>query len=345
MHTIVPGVERVWHSFGWASAAFRLGKAAFILPFSIRSFEYERGIKMKKILALLLCTLLLICGCAKTQEPKNTTVSVTDMTGRLIELDAPATKVVALSASDCEILYAIGAGDTLVGRGEFCDYPAEVTSVTSVQSGYEANIEQIIALEPEVVIMTKMGQTVEQVAALENAGIAVAVSDAQNIEGVYTAITLIGELTDRSENAAALVDSMKASIAKIAEKVDSDEEKTVYFEVSPLQYGLWAAGSNTFMDELATLIGLKNTFFDVDGWGEVSAEQVVERDPDYIVTTSMYYGEGPTPVEEILSREGWQDMKAIKGNRVFNADSNEISRPGPRLVNALTALYEFVYGK
>ncbi len=298
--------------------------------------------KTVKLVSLLLC-LILICpvlGCAE-----DAAVTVTDMTGREITLDAPATRVVALTASDCEILYALGAGDTLVGRGEYCDYPEDVQAVASVQSGYETNVEQIIALEPQVVLMATMAQTKEQVEALEAAGVHVIVSDAQDIAGVYTAIELIGAVTGKNDEAAALIAGMKDSFAAIAAKAEGDGSKTVYFEVSPLEYGLWTAGKGTFMDELAQMIGLKNAFEDVEGWAAISEEQVLERDPDYIVTISMYYGEGPTPVEEIMGREGWQELKAVKNGAVFNADSNEVSRPGPRLVDAAQALYDFVYGE
>ena len=298
--------------------------------------------KTVKLVSLLLC-LILICpvlGCAE-----DAAVTMTDMTGREITLDAPATRVVALTASDCEILYALGAGDTLVGRGEYCDYPEDVQAVPSVQSGYETNVEQIIALEPQVVLMATMAQTKEQVEALEAAGVHVIVSDAQDIAGVYAAIELIGAVTGKNDEAAALIAGMKDSFAAIAAKAEGDGSKTVYFEVSPLEYGLWTAGKGTFMDELAQMIGLKNAFEDVEGWAAVSEEQVLERDPDYIVTISMYYGEGPTPVEEIMGREGWQELKAVKNEAVFNADSNEVSRPGPRLVDAAQALYDFVYGE
>lgn len=298
--------------------------------------------KTVKLVSLLLC-LILICpvlGCAE-----DAAVTVTDMTGREITLAAPATRVVALTASDCEILYALGAGDTLVGRGEYCDYPEDVQAVASVQSGYETNVEQIIALEPQVVLMATMAQTKEQVEALEAAGVHVIVSDAQDIAGVYAAIELIGAVTGKNDEAAALIAGMKDSFAAIAARAEGDGSKTVYFEVSPLEYGLWTAGKGTFMDELAQMIGLKNAFEDVEGWAAVSEEQVLERDPDYIVTISMYYGEGPTPVEEIMGREGWQELKAVKNEAVFNADSNEVSRPGPRLVDAAQALYDFVYGE
>jgi len=250
---------------------------------------------------------------------------------------------VALTAADCEILCALGCEDALVGRGEYCDYPASVLDKPSVQSGYETNIEQIIALEPQVVLMATMAQTVEQVDALEKAGIRVVVSDAQDIEGVYYAIRMIGALMGKDAEAETLVSGMQAAFADIAGKAENTG-KTVYFEVSPLQWGLWTAGKGTFMDELAALCGLTNAFADVDGWAAISEEQVLERDPDYIVTITMYYGEGPTPVEEILGREGWGDLKAVKNGTVLNAESNAISRPGPRLKDAAIELFNFING-
>ena len=296
----------------------------------------------KKLVSLFLALVMALSLTAAFAE--STAVTVTDMAGREIALDAPATKVVALTASDCEILAALGAEDTLVGRGEYCDYPESILEVPAVQSGADTNLEQIIALEPQVVVMAKMAQTEEQVAALEAAGIRVVVSDAQDIEGVYTAIRLIGALVGRNDEAEAMVADMQSTFADIAAKSENTG-KTVYFEVSPLQWGLWTAGKGTFMDELATMCGLTNAFADVEGWAEISEEQVLERDPDYIVTISMYYGEGPTPVEEIKSRAGWDALKAVQNDAIFNADSNEVSRPGPRLKDAAEALYTFVTGE
>ena len=296
----------------------------------------------KKLVSLFLALVMAFSLTAAFAE--STAVTVTDMAGREITLDAPATKVVALTASDCEILAALGAEDTLVGRGEYCDYPESVLEVPAVQSGADTNLEQIIALEPQVVIMAKMAQTEEQVAALEKAGIRVVVSDAQDIEGVYTAIRLIGALVGHNDEAEAMVADMQSTFADIAAKSENTG-KTVYFEVSPLQWGLWTAGKGTFMDELATMCGLTNAFADVEGWAEISEEQVLERDPDYIVTISMYYGEGPTPVEEIKSRAGWDALKAVQNDAIFNADSNEVSRPGPRLKDAAEALNTTVTGE
>lgn len=280
-------------------------------------------------------------GAAESNESAGAAIAFTDMTGREISLDKPATRVIALSAADCEIIYALGAEDVLIGRGEYCDWPAEVLEIPAVASGSETNIEQILALDPDVLLMADMDQTVEQVEQLENAGIKVVVSDADNIEGVYQSISNTGALLGKSDEAAALVTGMQDTFAEI-ESGSDDTGKTVYFEVSPLQYGLWAAGADTFMNEVAEMMGLTNIFADVSGWCEVSEEQVIQRAPDYIVTISMYFGEGPTPEEEILSRTGWGSIPAVANGKILNLANNELSRPGPRLADGAQALYDFI---
>ena len=280
---------------------------------------------------------------SETASDNGETITITDMTGHEVTIHTPVERVVALSAADCEILYAIGAGDLLVGRGEYCDYPAEVLDLPSVQSGYETNTEQIIALEPQVLFMSAMAQTQEQVASLEAAGVAVVVSDAYTISDVLKSIETIGLVTGHGKEAAKVSDNMKNSLTELSSLANGDRTKTVYFEVSPLEYGLWTAGKGTFMDEVADLLGLKNAFDDVSGWGEISEEQVLERNPDYIVTITMYYGEGPTPEEEIASRPGWDAVKAVQNGKILRLENDELSRPAPRLVDGARLLYEFAF--
>ncbi len=276
---------------------------------------------------------------------EDTSITVTDMWDREITLEAPATRVVALTPSDCEILYAIGAGDTLVGRGKYCDYPPEVADIPAVNSGSETNIEEILALEPQVLIMSDMSQTEEQLNQLENAGVHVVMSDAEDIAGTYTAIEMIGALMGKEEEAAAVVENMKNTFADLQQKVGDGSGKTIYFEVSPLEWGLWAAGAHTFMDEVANMLGLTNVFADVEGWSAVSEEDVLARNPDYILTITMYYGEGPTPEEEIMARPGWENVSAVQNGAILCLPNNELSRPAPRLVDGAQALYDFVYGE
>ncbi len=301
--------------------------------------------QLKKTLAILLVALLLLSfGCKKETEapaPADDSFTVTDMAGRQVKFEKAVEKAVALTASDCEIIYAIGGGDALVGRGEYCDYPPEVLNITALTSGAQTNVEQIIALEPEVVFLSMMAQTQEQVDQLEKAGIRVVVSDAQDIEGTFTAIRLIGEVMGKQEKAEQIISDMNAIFDDIKANA-LDGTKTIYFEVSPLQWGLWTAGTGTFMNEVAEMMGLKNCFDDVAGWAAVSEEQVLERNPDYIMTIAMYFGEGPTPVEEIMARPGWENVTAVKNQSILNLANDELSRPAPRLATGAQMLFNFV---
>ena len=153
----------------------------------------------RKILALLLAVLLALCLSGACAE--STSVTVTDMYGREITLSQPAERIVALTPSDCEILCALGGESLLVGRGAYCDYPETIAAVPVVQSGAETNIEEILALEPQVVLMSDMSQTDEQARLLEENGVKVVISDANNIAGTYTAIRMIGTLMGKDAEA------------------------------------------------------------------------------------------------------------------------------------------------
>lgn len=292
----------------------------------------------KRLLLVLVLSLMVGIAAAQTTE-----VKLTDFVEREITLAKPAERIVALMPADCEILYALGAEDLLVGRGEYCNYPEAILEKEVVKSGQEMNLEQIIALSPDVVVASKMNHSEEQINALENAGVKTVIIDAQNLSDVYKAITLLGQLTGKAEKAEQLNQQMQNDFAEVVKEVDGRTAGTVYYEASPLQYGLWAAGGGTFMNELGSMIGLKNIFAQQEGWPQVSEEQVIKANPDFIVSTTMYFGEGPKPVEEIFARQGWQDIAALKNSQVMNADNDEITRPGPRLVNAIRDLYKFVY--
>lgn len=293
----------------------------------------------KKLVSLFLAVLTLL-SMAAVAMAEDASIAVTDMHGRDIVLTEPVTRIVALTPADCEILCAIGCEDALVGRGKYCDYPESILELPALATGDNLNVEEILALEPQVVLMSDMNQTDEQVKLLEENGVQVVISETTDIEGVYTAIRMIGALMGRDAEAEAVIADMQATFEYIA-SVSEPSDKTIYFEVMPLEWGLWSAGANTFMHELAGICGMQNAFADIDGWQEVSEEQVIERDPDYIVLVT---GMGETAVDEVLGREGWSDMKAIQNEAVYNADSYAMTRPGPRLKEAAIALYEFLYG-
>ncbi len=292
----------------------------------------------KKLVSLFLVLLMAFSADASLADGSG--ITVTDMMGREITLSGPASRIVVMQPSDCEILYAIGCGDAIVGRGQYVDYPASVLEVPVVQSGAETNVEEILALDPQVVLMNSMAQSEEQVKQLEENGVKVVVSTTSDIASVYTAITLAGKLMGKDAEAEAVIADMQATFDEIKAKA-SGEARKVYFEISPPPY-LYTAGSSSYMNELAEICGIQNIFGDQeDAWLMISEEQVIERNPDYIV---LITGMGSAGVEEILSREGWGDISAIKDQKVFNDDDNCMARPSPRLKDAAVELFNFVYG-
>lgn len=290
----------------------------------------------KKIVSLFLALLMALSLSNAMAESAGLTV--TDMFGREVTLPEAVTRIIAMEPSDCEILYALGCGDALVGRGMYCDYPASVLDLPAVQSGENINLEEILALNPQVVVLTGMHHLEEQIALLEQNGVKVIGTDANSISEVYDSIRLLGTVMGKDAEAESIIADMKAAFDDIAAKSEKTDQ-TIYFEVMPLEWGLWSAGSGTFMQELAELCGMQNAFADIEGWKAVSQEQVIERNPDYIVLVT---GMGEAAVDEVMAREGWGDIKAIQNAKVYNADSYALTRPAPRLKDAAIDLYNFL---
>jgi iron complex transport system substrate-binding protein len=167
----------------------------------------------KRVLSLIVA-LMLVLSLGAVAE-----IQSTDMLGRQHTLAEPAGRVAALSAAECEILFALGAGESLVGRGEYCDYPEEALAAPVLGSGGNTNIEEILALKPDIVLMSSMAQPMEQVEAIEQAGVPVFVTEATDIAGVYQAIAGIGQAVGRENEAQALVDGMRASFDAVIAKV------------------------------------------------------------------------------------------------------------------------------
>lgn len=315
-----------------------------------------KPIKLKNMLFFSFLAIILLLNpisCKKntTNNQNKNEIILTDMTGQEISISIPVKKIVALTPSDCEILYAIGAENTLVGRGQYCNFPSEIVKISPLQSGNEINMEEIIALKPDLVIIGIMGHRKEQTATLEKAGIKVFATKGENIDDVYSSIKLLGKITGKEKNAKQIIEKMKIDFSNIAEKSNlqnnnqNQPKKTIYFEVSPLEHGLWAAGSGTFIDMIAQLNGVTNIFSDVKGWAQVSQEEIIHRNPSFIVIIAMYSEDSKKTEDEILSRKGWQNIDAVKNKAIFCADSDILSRPGPRLTEGAKTLHSFIYKK
>ena len=283
-------------------------------------------------------------------EPDFISQEFTDTLGREIVVETPPLRIVSLAPSVTESLFAIGAGDLVVGRTEYCDFPTEVETLPTI-GGFSANsisVEAILDLEPDLVIGGSTLQA-EIITALETAGINAFVIQPASVEEIIDSLQLLGMITNHQDGASVLVADIQSRINTVSEIVSTipeEEHLTVFYEV--WHEPLMTTTLQTFAGELIQLAGGINIFADIqEDYPSVSAEQIIEADPDVILGPSSH-GDQLT-VEVISTREGWQDLTSVQNNAIYLIDGNIISRSGPRIADALemiaAALYPDYFGK
>lgn len=268
-------------------------------------------------------------------------VTMTDAVGNEITLEEEPDAIVSMIPSNTEILFAVGAGDAVVGVGDFDDYPAEAQEIEKI-GGLEFNVEKILSLDPDLVLAhgSAMGTHEAGLQQLRDAGVTVfVVEEAQDFETAYETIEQIGELTGNSEEAADVVDEMQSKVNEIVGATEGMEPKKVFAETSPAPE-IYTPGGGTFTDEMLGMIGAENAAGDQEGWVMMDPEEIISRNPDVILV--MYsYMEGA--VDGVKAREGYGTVSAVKNDAVVQVDENITSRPGPRLADGLEAIAKAVY--
>jgi len=288
----------------------------------------------------LLITLLiaLMAACAPQATPTAIALTFTDGLGRQITLAGPAQHVVSLAPSNTEILFAIGAGSQVVGRDQLSDFPEAAKNVTDVGSTFDAlNTEQIVSLKPDLVLAAEIN-TPEQVKQLEALGLTVYyLKNPHTLEEMYGNLEIVAQLTSHEEETATLVESLKKRVAAVDEKIAPISSRpNVFYELDATDPAKpYTAGKGTFIDQLIDRAGGRNIASALEEYPQMSLEQVVAADPSFIILGDSAYGITP---ESIAQRPGWENLSAVKNNQVFPFDDNLVSRPGPRLVDALEAL-------
>lgn len=314
-----------------------------------------------------LALLLSACGAPATETPKATEVpaapaatavqaasatiavpaglSFTDGLGRTVKLSGPAQKIVSLAPSNTEILYAIGAGKQVIGRDDLSDYPAEVKALPSLGGFDKYNYEKLVALKPDLVLLAEINSPA-QAKQIEDLGLTVYyLSNPKTIEDMYGNLELVAKMTGHEQEAAALVEPLKARVAAVDEKIKPGTSRpVVYYELDATDPAKpYTVGPGTFIDQLimraggqdmTTAAGIK------DAYPQVSLEQVVSSNPDLIVLGDAMFG---VSIESVGQRPGWGKLKAVTGKQVYPFDDNTVSRPGPRLVDGLEALAKLLH--
>lgn len=272
-------------------------------------------------------------------------LTITDASGKEVTLEKAPERIVSLIPSITETLFAIDAGDKIIGRTDYCNYPEEALEIQSV-GGLQFDVETILSLEPDLVLSHASSAHSSEggLKQIEEAGIpVVVVIDAKQIEDVYKAIEMIATVTDAKEKGEEVIAGMKEGFANISEKakkIADTDRLNVWVEVSPAPE-LYTPGTGTFLHELLEMIHANNVAKDVEGWVAFTEEEAVALQPDVIVTTYGYYVEDP--VAEVKKRTAWQDVPAVKNDRVYDVHSDAVTRSGPRLVKGVEELASFIY--
>jgi iron complex transport system substrate-binding protein len=307
-------------------------------------------------LTVILLFALLFTGCLSPAAPAGPSSSagmtssettfpltLTDDLGREVTVKAKPERIVSLLPSNTEILFAVGAGDQVVGVTSYCDYPEQAATREQVGgiTNKSISVETIVVLEPDLVLAS--GSQDEVIPVLEEAGLTVVALDPATFDDIFANIEMVGQVTGHADQAAALTTDLRSRVEAVRAKVNTipaDSRPTVFYEVwdDPLM----TAGPNTFIGQLIELAGGKSIFDDVnEDWPEVSAEVILERDPEVILGPDSHGDK--LIVEKIRERNGWANISAVQNEQIYILDGNAISRPSPRIVDMLEEVARDLY--
>jgi iron complex transport system substrate-binding protein len=269
-------------------------------------------------------------------DGSNFPLRLADDTGAIIELDSPPDAIVSLSAAHVESLYAIGAGDQLIAGDLFSNCPEAANELEHVDS-FSPSVEAITALEPDLVLI--FFDPGDLRTSLEAAGIDVFfLNTPESVSGVLDQMELLGQLTGHIVEAGAFVTSMNGSIEQIVAELPEGEAPSVFHEVDNT---LFTAGPGSFVGDLYTILKAENIAEATgEAYPQMSNEAVIAAAPDVIILADEAAGESP---ETVSARPGWDAIPAVEAGEIHPVDPDVVSRPGPRLVEALETLAGLLY--
>jgi iron complex transport system substrate-binding protein len=271
-----------------------------------------------------------------TEEPVPEKMTFTDDLGNTIELEGYPQAIVSVSASTTEILFAIGAGDQVIGRDEYSLYPEEALEVTSVGALWEElPAEAILTLEPDLVVAAQIISE-DQVLALRELGLNVYwQANPTTYEELFENLRDFAQLTGHEEETEALITELEARVRAVEDEVAyAETTPSVFYELDATDpSNPWTTGSGTFIDYIITMAGGKNAASALEGeYAQISSEQLIAINPDVILLADAPYGVTP---EIVAERPGWDAITAVAEGAMYPIDPNMMSVPGPRLVDAL----------
>lgn len=262
---------------------------------------------------------------------ENETRDVVDESGRKVTISAKIERLVSLAPNLTEVVYAIGAGDRLVGNTTFCNYPAEAKNVAKVGDTMQPSIERLLALRPQLVLVSTASQLEAFTKQLNEHQIAVYVTDPHDLEGVFRSIQNVGDLLNEPAAASELVKRLRARSETVEHAIAGLPRVSVFFQLSGQP--LYTAGKSSFVTNLIERAGGHSVTSDVnEAWPRLSNETALASRPEAVIMLSgdAMGAEANTSVAAAL-----RNSPAVKNGRVYVIDGEILTRPGPRLIDGL----------
>ena len=270
----------------------------------------------------------------ETQYP----LTITDDLGNTVTIEEEPERVVSLSPSNTETLFALGADERIVGRTDYCSYPEEAAEVPSIGTYTSPNTELIISMTPDVIFASDyIDDSIRS--QVEGAGAKVIVFAASDLEGVEQNILTAGQVLNLNGEAKEITDGMEAEMAQLQEILSANtEEKSAFIDLG----GYYSAGEGSLLGNMLEDIGVRNVAADTgEMWPQLSVEKIIESDPDVYI--SLY-----TTPEELKQVSGLSELDCIKNDRIvyydgLSPEADMIQRAGPRLAEGTRLLAEQIY--
>jgi iron complex transport system substrate-binding protein len=282
-------------------------------------------------IATLIVIVMTSCGNRQLKtSTSETTREVIDEAGRRVQLPQHVDRIVSLAPNLTEIVFAVGAGDRLVGRTRYCDYPAEAKNVPEVGDTMTPSIERIIALKPQVVLISTASQLEAFTRQLNEQRIAVYVTNPQSLEGVFRSIQTLGDLFGEHDQAAKLVADSRQRSETVEAAVKQVSPVKVFYQVSGEP--LYTIGRDAYLTDLVRRAGGVSVTADVPGaFPRFSDESALAARPEAIILPSG----GSMGTANSTPAAALKNSPAALNNRVYKLNDDHLSRPGPRLVDGL----------
>ncbi len=277
-------------------------------------------------------TCLALAACQR--EPENRKPQTDDFGDPIVRKSNPA-RVVSLNPSTTDLIFALGAGDRLVGRTHWDVYPAEAINVPDLGTGLRPNIEAVLGAKPDLVVLYASNDNRAAASALRAAGVNTVSLKIDHIADFYRAARLLGVMLGDSVKGVVVADSVKKTLDRVRAATASLDKPKVFWHIWDAPLITIAGGS--YMNELIDIAGGTNIYGHIpDPSPQVSIEDVLKRDPSYIIT-------GPEGAKKIRQDLRWSQASAVKSRAVLVADTAIVGRPGVRLGEAALLLAKLIH--